>query len=191
MQWKPLNGTSVIVMKVCFSGAIWLMSGVINVLTKPLTGVAPGTDIIYLPAGLRLVIVIVAGVWGALGVAITNPVFFYLQLGLRHPIEALVNTLIGAFLPLLIVAGARKISRIDDVLKGFNWLQLLMLMAAVSVALPLFFSIAYVAFNYYDRAGLWPNMLSMMLGDFSGCLVVIVLVKAAIKIDSMIAPWST
>ena len=170
-------------MKVCFSGAIWLMFGVINVLTKPLTAIAPGTDIVFLPAGIRLVIIIVAGIWGAIGIAIANPVFFYLQLGLHHPFEALVNTLIAAFVPFLIVAGMQKITHIDDVLDDFKWSQLMTLMIALSFFPPLLSSLSYVAFNYYDSGSLWSNLPGMMFGDFSGCFIIVVLTKMIMRLE--------
>ena len=59
----------------------------------------PGIDLIYLPAGVRLLIVLAFGVWGAIGIALSNPLLFITAFGQQSMSELVVNSLIAGFVP--------------------------------------------------------------------------------------------
>ena len=167
---------------VLFGGAVWLIFGLISVLLTPLTQYSSGIDLVYLPAGIRLYIILITGVWGAIGIALANPILFILQLGNQSGFEVLINSLICGFGPLIAVNAVRKIWGIDANLIELRPLHLPILALAVSVVTPLFFNISFLAFNTKDAAHLLPNLSAMILGDFLGCIIVLVVIKTEIYI---------
>ena len=159
---------------------LWLLSGKINQALSAYTAYADGIDLIYLPAGIRLVIVLIFRTWGAVGITVTNPILFMGEFDEVALPEILVNSLICGFVPLLAVTIACPILRIDKNLKNFRSIDIPLLALAVSVATPLAFNMQFIYFNMKSATELWQNLSAMILGDFIGCLLVLIVVRGVI-----------
>ena len=72
------------------------------------TTVATGIELVYLPAGFRLLIILLFGFPGALGIFVTNPIFFLSIFGSASVTEIIINAGIAAFVPYLVVRAFSK-----------------------------------------------------------------------------------
>lgn len=141
---------------------------------------APGIDLVYLPAGIRLGIVLIARVWGASGITIANTLLFADEFGSGSMGEAITNSAIAGFGPLLAVWVGCRILRIDINLGELKPWHLPVLALIVSVITPILFNIHFLVYGLKPFDQFAANICAMMLGDFLGCLAVLVAMKILI-----------
>lgn len=159
------------------SGLIWCAVWVANMYLAAPAHVAPGISLVFLPAGFRLLLVIVFGVWGALGIAIADPLLFFAEFGHGSLREVLVNALISGFAPYFTVQAFFRLAGIQRSLIQLKPVHLPLLALAVSVVTPLLFNLHFLAEGREQPAEFLHNFTAMMTGDFLGCLLVSVLAR--------------
>lgn len=162
------------------SALLWLTFGLLTQAIAPLTEYEQGIDLVYLPAGVRLGIVLVFGFWGAVGIVIANPFLFYLEFGEHNVLELAINSLICGFVPYFTVEVVKRMLNVDGRLEKFKPQHLPVFALAVSAVTPLAFNINFIVFHYKPEAQIMGNFSAMMLGDFFGCLVVLIIMRASV-----------
>lgn len=164
------------------SGVIWSAVWLANMYLMASTKVTPGIDLIFLPAGFRLLIVIVFGFWGALGIFLADPLMFMLEFGHGSAREVLVNALISGFAPYLTVRAFSHAAGIGGTLSQLRPIHLPVLALAVSLVTPLLFNLHYIAGGREPAAAFLHNFTAMAAGDFAGCLIVSVLARIGLAL---------
>ncbi len=162
---------------VATSGGLWCIVWLANKYLMAATNVAPGIDLVFLPAGFRLLIVIVFGVWGALGIFLTDPLLFLVEFKQGSFGELFVNALISGFAPFFTVLGFFRLFGIRRSLMELRPVHLPLLALAVSVVTPLLFNLVFLASGREPPSAFLHNFTAMMTGDFLGCLLVAALAR--------------
>lgn len=185
---RELGRLAVTILVVLASAALWTASGVANAYLLSFGSFAPGIDFVYLPAGLRLLIVLLFGVWGALGIALANPVLYMLHFGSGSALEIIVNSLICGFAPFLTVKVFCRTVGIQASLLELKPIHLPLLALAVSIVTPLTLNLNFLATGLKQPGDVTVNVAAMSAGDFLGCLLVIVLVQLSIAAFRTLSP---
>ena len=100
----------------------------------------------------------------------------------------ILNSLIAGFVPLIAARGAQRLLGIDSNLASLRPVHLPLLALAVSVATPLAFNAQFLILGAASVEQLWRNVPAMMLGDFLGCMVALVIVRFTIWAYRLLAP---
>lgn len=169
----PASSKLTILGSVITSGLIWLGIGLLNKTLLAATTVTTGIELVYLPAGFRLLIILIFGFWGALGIFLTNPILFAAHFGTASAPEIIVNAAISAFVPLMVVNACSRYFGIDASLMRLKPIHLPILALAVSIVTPLVFNLQFAVFGRDPFGRLLENFAAMSLGDFLGCFIVI------------------
>lgn len=167
---------------VAVSACVWLALGKINQALSTVTEYAPGVDLVYLPAGVRLGLILLFRLWGAIGITLSNPLLFAGEFGGRPALEIATNCVITGFVPLLTVIAICWILRIDSNLASFKPSHLPLIALAVSLTAPIAFNITFVAFGYKSFPEVFSDLSAMVLGDFLGCLIVLLVMRTVIRL---------
>lgn len=162
------------------SGLLWVALWLFNKEITSFSHVTGGINLIYLPAGFRLLIVLTFGFWGALGIFIADPILFLLEFGSGNPLEVLAAAAISGFVPWLAVLLFVRVARIQYSLVELKPLHLPLLALAVSAVTPLFFNIEFAIAGMHGAGEFLRNYSAMATGDFLGCLIVIAFVRLAV-----------
>lgn len=140
-----------------------------------------GVNYIFLPAGARLLAVLLLGVWGAIGVSLGS-MFLVMGMGVSGGLPGVVITgLISGFSPWLARLAAERVWHIDTDprrLSGASLFKLSLVFAAVSALLH---QLWFVALG--QSSGLLQGFAVMAAGDLVGTLLFLYGVKA---IDSLV-----
>lgn len=162
------------------SGLIWLAFWQASQSVLGVTQLQNGITLVYVPAGVRLVILLISGIWGALGIALAFP-FALLQV---YPDaswkEALTYSAIAGFVPYGTVYTVCRATKVTRDLGSLRSIHLPLLAVAVSVAGALAYTGALTAFGRLNPGMLFQNFTAMMAGDFLGCFTVVLLVRLVI-----------
>lgn len=168
------------------SAVIWCAVWLTNMYLLSATQVAPGINLIFLPAGFRLLLVIVFGIWGALGIFLADPLMYLVAFGRGSPEHVLLNAAISGFAPYLTVRAFIHFAGIERSLAQLKPWHLPLLALAVSVVTPLLFNLHFIAMGHEPVADFAQNFTAMMTGDFLGCLLVSVLARFGLMLGRAI-----
>ena len=174
---SALRRTSFVAIVAVASGVVWLALWEVFQVLLAFTKLKTGITLVYVPAGVRLVILLISGLWGAFGIALAFPLAVIQEFPDVSWEAMLVYSLVAGFIPyasLLWVSRAAGISRDLSTLRSIH---LPLLVAVVSVFGALSYAIALVAFGRFDAHSFLQDVTAMAVGDFLGCFAVIALVR--------------
>ena len=141
---------------------------------------APGVNWIYLPAGLRLFLVLIFGLSGALGIVISSVLItLYRDLGDDY-LSIIGIGLISGLSPLLARYLTIRNLKISPDLSNLN----LPIIAACIVIFALISSILHQLWFWLMDipSGSFPNTIVMITGDIVGAVLLIALIKVCIDL---------
>lgn len=174
---RPLNA-----MLVLTSGVLWCLVWLLNDRLMDGLQVAPGIDLIFLPAGFRPLIVLIFGFWGALGIALADPLMFLQAFGSGSVTEIVINALISGFAPYLTVKAFCRVAGIQSSLLQLRPIHLPLLALSVSIVTPVLFNLHFILRGREPASEFAHNLAAMSVGDFVGCFLVIGLVRLGLAV---------
>lgn len=172
-----LRVTALDLLLVAVSGALWAGCWFLNKVLLADTLVTTGINLVYLPAGVRLLLVLLFGPWGALGIFLVDPLLFFHEHGSGSLAEVIGTSFISAFSPYLAVLGFCWVTGISPRLGGLKPLHLPMLALLVSVVTPLLFNLHFLFYDRHADDDFARNIAAMVTGDFLGCFAVLALAR--------------
>lgn len=182
MDTQTLEKVMLAMALVLASALLWVGFGLASRGLLAWAQYSRGIDMIYLPAGARLLIVLVFGIWGATGIAVSNPFMALFVFGAQSQPETVTNSFIAGFVPYITVVAGCKLLGVDRDLGALRPIHLAVLALTVSIATPLAFNLQFIVDGLKPMGDLAANLSAMMLGDFLGCLLMLVLARLAIAI---------
>lgn len=179
---KTASDQVTILLAVLLSGLIWAIFIKIHQACFDFSYQTKGIDLIFIPAGVRLGLIMLFRWWGALGITLSNLFVFNPEFETDSFAEVALISAIAGFIPMAAVLVTLRVISLDHRLESLQHyhLQLLSVVAALSSAIA--HNIAFVALGYQVSDEWLVNMTMMALGDFIGCFVVLFLMWSAIKL---------
>ena len=141
---------------------------------------AVGERWFYLPAGLRLLLVLIFGLSGAIGISVASAAISLTLYFSHDPITGIVAGLISGFVPFVVQSIMQRFAGLEQSLRNINatnLLQLTLLYAgATSFIHQAWFLLRGVTENFWTTV--WP----MFVGDLLGSLFVLYAAFAVIRL---------
>lgn len=159
------------------SGAVWLVSWQVAQPLLHFTQIRDGITLLYIPAGIRLVILLISGFWGAFGIILAFPFALLQQFPNVTWPEIIVYSCIAGIVPYATVMWTCRTAKISRDLSSLRAIHLPLLAATVSLTGALAFSLALVLFGRFEAIGFLGDFTAMAAGDFLGCFAVVLLVR--------------
>lgn len=151
---------------------------------------APGVHLVYLPAGLRLLLLLIFGVWGSIGIAIAHPIVVWTQYGSTSIAFTIAHSLISGFGGLLVLRMSQRLFGVSPSLEGLRPRHLPLLSLLMAVVMPLLFGFDLVAFDIRPASEVAMTYWAMLLGDFLGCFLVVAVVLLLFRVYRTLQPAS-
>lgn len=149
---------------------LWINSNVIQVQDA-----FPGVAVFFLPAGVKLLALLIGRLWGALGLMVANFLLSFGDWPGTSPLVLLSMAMLWTGLPLLIVLGLARLLKLRTDLRGITFTQFVIIDATTASGNALVYN-AYLMWlghrNITDYAG---AVSAMALGDFLGTGALILL----------------
>ena len=151
----------------------------VNELFEPWSEYGQGVNLLFLPAGIKHVAVLIAGPWGALGCCVS---LFILALDFWHGTptgQIATYSLISTGATWLGIILSLRMLGVDADLTRLKFIHL-PLMDLVTTAIHGFTTNAYFTLTGMKSGDFLVHSLAMMVGDFTGSLVVLSLLWLAL-----------
>jgi prepilin signal peptidase PulO-like enzyme (type II secretory pathway) len=135
---------------------------------------APGINLIFIPAGIKLLCILIGGEAAAIGLLISN---VYVSMGVWDNTTVLqmvyfAFTSVGTYY--LIVRVVKKLMGIDDTLRNLRYMHIVILSAVAAITNGTVHNVIYVWQDKVAAADFLAKSTAMAFGDFLGCFVVII-----------------
>lgn len=143
---------------------------------------SPGIDIVYLPAGVRLLLVLQFRVWAAIGIALATPIPALYEFGTQPEMQVMIHALISGFALWLTVELCIRLFAMKPGSMLYRLRDLAILVLAASIVLPILLNIEYWFFGVPRAGPFVMDVAFMSLGDLIGCVLVIVPVLLGVGI---------
>lgn len=169
-----------IIAVILLSGTIWIAGWQVAHTLFAFTEIDRSITLLYLPAGIRLVILLIASLWGAIGIALAFPLAALQTFPDATLLEITTYSLIAGFIPYATVMGFCRLSGVSRDLATLRPIHLPLLSAAVSVTGALAYASALTAFGRFEESHFLSDATALAAGDFLGCFAVVGLVRMLI-----------
>lgn len=140
---------------------------------------APGISLLFIPAGVKLLLVLVGRLPAVIGILIVS---VYLGSGI-WPDKSMLTVFNFAFVSLMTYPLATyvvmRLLGIRRDLHNLRYWHIVALSLAASILNGIVHNIDYVIEGVIDSESQWSNTVAMILGDFLGCFVVVSLFHTA------------
>lgn len=157
----------------CASFLLFVFSYNINEYFDSFAQYAQGINLIFIPAGFKLLCVLLGG-WAAVVGLLLSSVYMSSKDVDNTSMQQMVYfafASVGSYY--VAVSLVKRLMNIDDTLSNLRYLHIIILSAAVSVANGLIHNLVYIWQGRFQMADFASNSAAMMLGDFFGCFIVI------------------
>ena len=157
-------------------------------LLTPYVAYTQGVDLLFLPAGVKLVLIMVAGWRGALGCGLA-----LLSLSTRfwpdlEPVWLLLYSTLSVGMTWLVVSVMLRRMALGPTLEGLSFWELVQIDMLNTLLHGIAVNGYFWALGLRSSETFWPAALAMTLGDFLGTGVIMLLVLLAAR---LIAPART
>jgi hypothetical protein len=166
----------------CASFLLFVVSFNLNEFFDSFARYAIGINLVFIPAGFKLLCLIVGGEAAAVGLLLSS-VYVSMRVWDHTPVMQMVYFAIAAvgsyYVAVLLV---KKYMRIDDTLSNLRYLHIIILSATASILNGTVHNIVYVWQDKVKPADYLANAAAMVVGDFLGCFIVIMFFNACIDL---------
>jgi len=136
-----------------------------------------GVTVFFLPAGVKLLALMIGRHWGALGLLCANFLMSFQDWPGVSPWVLLSMAALWAGLPLLIVLMLARLFKLRTDLRGITFTQFVLIDASTAIGNALAYNGYLLWLGQRDSADYWASVSAMSLGDFmgSGALILLAL----------------
>ena len=166
----------------CASFVLFLYSYRINELFDSIAQYAPGINLVFIPAGVKLLCILVGGEAAAVGLLLSN---VYVSMGVWEHTTVMqmvyfAFTSVGCYYVAVLLV--KKLMHLDDTLSNLRYLHIIILSAAGSIFNGTVHNIVYVWQDKVKLDDFFAHAAAMVVGDFLGCFIVIMFFNACIDL---------
>jgi hypothetical protein len=166
----------------CASFLLFVVSFNLNEFFDSFARYAIGINLVFIPAGFKLLCLIVGGEAAAVGLLLSSvyvSMRVWDQTGFMQMVYFAIAAVGSYYVAVLLV---KKFLRINETLSNLRYLHIIILSAAASILNGTVHNIVYVWQDKVKMDDFFAHAAAMVVGDFLGCFIVIMFFNACIDL---------
>lgn len=160
---------------------IWIASLSVQNALLPWLSEAPGVDLVFIPAGIRLILVMIGGIWAALGLTLGSLLMTGGEFGTANLAAIISIALCTGFCPFLSLRVTQRLIGIGPDLHELRASHLPILSLGVALGSSLLHNLLFLGVGLTQLAQFPRHVLAMATGDFTGSLIAVVVFWAVLR----------
>ena len=164
----------------CASFFLFVFSFSVNEVFDDFAMYATGIDLVFIPAGFKLMCLLVGGEAAVVGLLLSS-VYVSMRVWDHTAVMQMVYFAfagVGSYYVAVLLV--KKFMRIDDTLNNLRYLHIIILSAAASILNGTVHNVVYVWQDKVKLDDFFAHAAAMVVGDFLGCFIVIMFFNACI-----------
>lgn len=175
-SWK-VNGTIAVL-----SGLAWVGAYLLHMHFLPFLNRAPGIDLVFIPSGVRLIAIMIGGVWAAIGVCVGSLFLTGPEFQTAQPMVILFIAACSGLCPYLALRASLWATGVDARLAGLTAPKLPLISLGVAVGSSVLHNLLFGVLGLAPWRDFPANAAAMVTGDFVGILLAVVIVYLGLRI---------
>lgn len=159
-----------------------------NALTEALY-VVPGAHIVHLPSGLKIFMVMITGINGALAIAVVGFLWAVLYMFKENYPLTMMLSIVSGIMPWLTVTLLRKKFQLSRDFSNLDWKKLLVIV--FTFALLNSFCLQLIVYSFGESTSLMNGIWVMLVGDVTGIFIFIYCIRFLMKVLETVRPRFT
>ncbi|PZF78476.1 hypothetical protein DK847_01270 [Aestuariivirga litoralis] len=170
------------VLIVAVSGVAWVSAFALQERFLSLFSHAPGIDLVFIPSGVRLIAILIGGIWAVVGIGLGGLVLTGREFHTMQPgIIALVAACGGLF-PYLALRASLWATGVDWGLRKLTAVRLPLICLGVALGSSVLHNVLFGLLGLEAWPSFSSNTTAMAAGDFIGTLLAVLVVFLALRI---------
>ena len=162
-------------MVVVCSGVAWVGAFMLNERFLPAVSHAPGIDLVFIPSGVRLLAIMIGGIWAAVGVSLGSLFLAGSEFQTMQAGTILAIAACSGACPFLAFRASLRATGVDAGLTQLSPGLLPVISLGVALGSSLLHNVLFGLFGIQNWHGFTDHVLAMATGDFLGILLAVVL----------------
>ena len=179
-MWNRLDRSKRLLTCIFASGLIYYLTYLSTYQLTEYFEFTHSTSWIYLPSGIRLMLVLVLTGSGAFGVALGTLAIEYLIIHSGDHVYNLFTSLVAGGSAYLGMVVSQRLFQLKCDLHELTARQLLGICVVFAIVCPLSHQLWFCLYGH--TRDFWPSFLVMSIGDFGGCIVVLAVIQFTLKV---------
>lgn len=164
------------------SAVLWIASLSVQNALLPRLSAAPGVDLIFVPSGIRLILVMIGGAWAAAGLTLGSLVMTGPEFGTANLAMILPIALCTGLCPFLSLRATQWAIGMDPDLHDLRPSSLPIISLGVAAGSSVMHNLLFLALGLSSPDQFVHHVLAMALGDFTGSLVAVAIFWAVLRL---------
>ena len=173
-----------------FSAFAWVGSYRLNGHFLKFFEHTPGIDFVFIPSGVRLLVIMIGGIWAALGVCIGSLFLVGPEFQTAQPWVVLSVAVGSGLFPYAALRASLWANRVDEKLANLSAIKLPLIGLGVAVGSSILHNVLFSALGLKPWQDLAENSLAMAAWDFIGILLAVAIVFVILRLIRRSAAWS-
>lgn len=170
------------------AGVAYLATAWFNETVVDTTTSLKAVDWVYLPAGVKIISILIARQYGAIGVGLANYVVALTQWQGSNPAVVAMVSLVWVGSTYLGIALMLKLCRVKNNLSGLRYGQLTFIILGTNLTGGLIYNAFLWAIGEREYFEYWSSVIAMTLGDFLGTGILLMLMLLLVELKARIKP---
>ena len=130
----------------------------------------PGIDLVFIPSGVRLRVILIGGIWAALGVSVGSLFLVGPEFHTAQPLVLLSVAAGSGLFPYAALRASLRAAGVDKNLASLSAAKLPLISLGVALGSAILHNVLFSALGLAPWQALIRNTLAMLTGDFVGIL---------------------
>ena len=171
------------------SGLAWVTAFLLQGYFLPIFSHMPGIDFLFIPSGVRLLVIMTGGIWAVAGVCVGSLFLAGPEFHIGQPWVILAIAAGSGLFPYVALRLSLLMSGVDKDLGNLSAARLPLISLVVAVGSSVLHNVLFSALGLKPWQDLAENSLAMAAGDFIGILLAVAIVFVILRLIRRSAAW--
>lgn len=164
------------------SALVWVAAYMVNTRYLSSLALVPGIDLLFIPSGVRLMAIMIGGVWAALGVSIGSLYLTGPEFDTGQPFVIMAIAAGSGLFPYIALRASLSATDVKPSLQNLTAAKLPLISLGVAVGSSLLHNLLFSALGLEPWSAFFSHVMAMATGDFLGILLAVALVFVALRL---------
>ena len=165
-----------------FSALAWVGSYLLDGHFLQFLQHTPGIDLVFIPSGVRLIVIMIGGIWAAIGVCVGSLFLVGPEFQTAQTWVVLSVAIGSGLFPYAALRASLWATGVDEKLANLSAIKLPLISLGVAVGSSLLHNVLFSALGLKPWQDLTENGLAMVTGDFVGILLAMLLAFVILRL---------
>lgn len=167
---------------IVLSAIAWVGSFAIHARFLPFLEHAPGIDHVFIPSGVRMIAILIGGIWAVLGICLGSLFLTGAEFQTMNPAVILAIAACSGLCPYIALRLSLRATGVQSSLGNLTPARLPLISLGVAIGSAVLHNVLFGALGLEPWSGFSSHVVAMATGDFTGILLAVVIAFLILRV---------